>query len=230
VFNYTLRYCIMSIPDTDTLISGTRDDPLAIIRHSNGEDRALLCDRRKDLLGGDRSRKENQHTVCPENSCTGLSCRWSAKLFVLCGSFVCKDQMCLKGAIFQYFRVLSLLPLLTNPFPSGVNITPYTVPVCPFSLCTDWPVHTSHILTTPFLLPAATCFPSGLKVADLNSRQNSGLVKTFTEPSRMFQRRMVLSTAAERRNRPSCENSRQRTVLVWLPKTFHTDFLSVFHT
>jgi len=131
--------------------------------------------------------------------------------------------------MFQYFKVLSLLPL-TNPFPSGINITPYTMPVCPFSFCTNWPVRTSHILTIPSPLPAATYFPSGLKVADLNSRRGSGLMKTFTEPSRMVQMRTVLSNAAERRDRPSCENSRQRTLLVWLLKTFRTDFLSISHT
>ena len=47
----------------------------------------------------------------------------------------------------QYFRVLSKLPL-TNPRPSGVNATPYTLSLCPRSLSNNSPVRASQIRTT----------------------------------------------------------------------------------
>jgi len=40
--DYKLRYQIMRVPDTDTLIPGTRDDPPAVVRDSDGVDRTLL--------------------------------------------------------------------------------------------------------------------------------------------------------------------------------------------
>ena len=61
----------------------------------------------------------------------------------------------------QSFKVLSQLPL-TRPFPSGVNATLYTLPLCPRSRSTRAPVATSHIWTTPLCRePAAMNWPLG---------------------------------------------------------------------
>src|ERR1700733_293110 len=57
--------------------------------------------------------------------------------------------------------VLSQLPL-TIRFPSGLNATHITPPVCPLSVRVSWPVAASHTLTVWSSLPLTIRFPSGL--------------------------------------------------------------------